>query len=102
MIGYAILAANRVFKLNPTTPVLDLRAAVWLPVYLVGMGLIVYVSDFGPLKDPWLPLWWDMLAVIVFSLAIYFWALRVALPAERIERMIDVGASQDGPAAGYG
>jgi hypothetical protein len=43
-----------------------------------------------------------MLAVIVFSLAIYFWALRVALPAERIERMIDVGASQDGPAAGYG
>jgi amino acid transporter len=102
LIGYAILAANRVFKLNPTTPVLDLRAAVWLPVYLVGMGLIVYVSDFGPLKDPWLPLWWDMLAVIVFSLAIYFWALRVALPAERIERMIDVGASQDGPAAGYG
>jgi len=102
LIGYAILAANRVFKLNSTTPVLDLRAAVWLPVYLVGMGLIVYVSDFGPLKDPWLPLWWDMLAVIVFSLAIYFWALRVALPAERIERMIDVGASQDGPAAGYG
>ena len=102
LIGYAILAANRVFKLNPTTPVLDLRAAVWLPVYLVGMGLIVYVSDFGPLKDPWLPLWCDMLAVIAFSLAIYFWALRVALPAERIERMIDDGASQDGPAAAYG
>jgi hypothetical protein len=91
-----------VFKLNPTTPMLDLRAAVWLPVYLVGMGLIVYVRDFGPLKHPRLPLWWDMLAVIAFSLAVYFWALRVALPAERIERMIDDGASQDGPTAAYG
>src|SRR4029453_10365331 len=41
LIGYAILAANRIFKLNPTTPLLDLHAAVWLPVYLIGMGLIV-------------------------------------------------------------
>jgi amino acid transporter len=102
LIGYAILIANRVFKLNPTTPLLDLRAAVWLPVYLVGMGLIVYVSDFGPLKNPWLPLWWDMLAVVAFSLAVYFWALHVALPVEKIERMIDEGAAQDGPLTAYG
>jgi amino acid transporter len=94
LIGYAILAANRIFKLNPTTPLLDLRAAVWLPVYLVGMGLIVYLSDFGPLKNPVFPLWWDMLVVAAFSLAIYYWALRVALPAEKIERMIDEGAPE--------
>ena len=102
LIGYAILIANRVFKLNPTTPLLDLRAAVWLPVYLVGMGLIVYVSDFGPLKNPWLPLWRDMLAVVAFSLAVYFWALHVALPVAKIERMIDDGAAQDGPLTAYG
>jgi amino acid transporter len=88
LIGYAILAANRVFKLNPTTPLLDVRAAQWLPVFLVGLGAVVYLSDFGPLKHPWFPLWWDMLVVALFSLAIYFWALRVALPAEKIERMI--------------
>jgi amino acid transporter len=91
LIGYAILAANQVFKLNPTTPQFEIRAAVWLPVYLVGMGLIVYLSDFGPTADPWFPLWWDMLAVAVFSLGIYFWALRLALPAEKIERLIDRG-----------
>jgi hypothetical protein len=66
------------------------------------MGLVVYVSDFGPLKHPWLPLWWDMLAVVAFSLAVYFWALSVALPVERIERMIDDGAAQDGPLTAYG
>ena len=96
LIGYAILVANRIFRLNPTTPLLDLRAAQWLPVYLVGMGAIVYLSDFGALKHPWFPLWWDMLAVAVFSLAIYFWALRVALPMGEIERLINRGAVQDG------
>jgi hypothetical protein len=58
------------------------------------MGLIVYLSDFGPLKNPVFPLWWDMLAVIVFSLAIFYWALRVALPVEKIKQMIDVGAAE--------
>jgi amino acid transporter len=89
LIGYVILIANRVFKMNPITPQLDLRAAQWLPVYLIGMGLIVYASDFGPLKYPWFPLWWDMLVVAAFSLAIYYWALAVALPTEKIQRMID-------------
>ncbi|MET7680610.1 APC family permease [Streptomyces sp. NPDC005423] len=89
LIGYVILVANRVFKMNPITPQLDLRAAQWLPVYLVGMGLIVYASDFGPLKHPWFPLWWDMLAVAVFSLGIYYWAMTVALPTEQIQRMVD-------------
>ncbi|MEV5966335.1 APC family permease [Kribbella sp. NPDC051952] len=89
LIGYVILIGNRVFKLNPTTPQLDLRAAQWLPAYLVGMGLIVYLSDFGPLKHPWFPLWWDILVVAVFSLAIYFWAIAVALPADQIQRMVD-------------
>ena len=53
------------------------------------MGLIVLLSDFGPMKHPWFPLWWDMLAVAVFSLAIYFWAMRTALSAERIQATID-------------
>jgi amino acid transporter len=97
LIGYAILAANRVFKLNPTAPLLDLRAAVWLPVYLVGMGAIVYLSDFGPMKHPWFPLWWDMVVVAGFSLVIYFWAMRVALSAEKIEQMIAGGVAAEAP-----
>ncbi|MFF2850879.1 APC family permease [Streptomyces sp. NPDC058001] len=89
LIGYVVLIANRVFKMNPIQPQLDLRAAQWLPVYLIGMGLIVYASDFGPLKHPWFPLWWDMVAVAVFSLGIYYWALAVALPTAKIQRMVD-------------
>jgi amino acid transporter len=89
LIGYVVLVVNHVFNLNERTPEFHWQSAQWLPVYLVGMGLIVFLSDFGPLKHPVFPLWWDILAVAVFSLVIYFWALRVALPTEKIERMVE-------------
>jgi amino acid transporter len=94
LLGYVVLVVNRVFKLNPVTPQFELRSAVWLPVYLLGMGAIVYLSDFGPTAHPWFPLWWDMLAVALFSLAIFGWAQRVALPADRIETLIRRGAHE--------
>ena len=52
------------------------------------MGAIVYLSDFGPMSNPIFPLWWDMVAVAVFSAIIYYWALAVSLDTERIEDMI--------------
>ena len=52
LIGYAILVANRSLKPQRDKPVLDWRAAPWLPVYLLGMGVIVYLSDFGPMDGP--------------------------------------------------
>src|ERR1700754_879996 len=97
LLGYAVLILNQVLKLNPVRPEFEVRSAVWLPVYLVGLGLIVYLSDFGPLKNAVFPLWWDMVAVAVFSVAIYAWAIRVALPTEKIEPLIAHGASE--PAA---
>ena len=89
LLGYALLVANYALKLNPTEPVLDWRAAQWLPVYLLGLGVIVYLSDYGPMADPVIPLWWDMGVMAVFSLAIYYWALHVALPTVKIEEMVN-------------
>jgi amino acid transporter len=99
LIGYAILIGNRLFKLNPIAPEFEIRSAVWLPVYLVGMGLIVYTSDFGPTKHPWFPLWWDMVAVAVLSLVIFYWAQRTALPGEKIRQLVERGAVRDGEIA---
>jgi amino acid transporter len=89
LIGYVILVGNRVFGLNPTKPQMDWKAAQWLPVYLVGMGLIVYLSDFGPLAHPWFPLYWDIVATAVFSAVIYYWAVHVALTTEEINNMVN-------------
>ena len=92
-----------VLKLNPTRPQFEVRSAVWLPVYLVGMGLIVYLSDFGPTADRWFPLWWDMVAVAVFSVAIYAWAQRSGLPVDRVQALVNRGPVTEeppGPARG--
>ena len=94
LLGYVILGATRLFNLNPIRPVLDLKAAQWLPVYLLGLGFIDWISDFGPghsflFKKPWLDNWWiDIIVVAAFSLVIYFWAQAVALPTEKIEESI--------------
>jgi amino acid transporter len=89
LIGYVILVGNRLLGLHTHKPEVHWHSAQWLPVYLIGMGVIVYLSDFGPLKNPVIPLWWDIAAVAVFSLAIYYWAQQVALPTEKIEEMVE-------------
>jgi amino acid transporter len=87
LIGYVVLIANRVFHLNPVVPSMDWRSAIWILPYLVGMGLIVYFSEYDGTGD--LPLWWDMLVTAAFSLVIFYWAVSVALPRDRILQMID-------------
>jgi amino acid transporter len=101
LLGYVVLAASRIFHLNDKAPVLNWRAAQWLPFYLVGMGVITYLSTFGP--GGWIPLWWDILVVAAFSLVIYYWALAVALPREKIEEMIsEVVLPEEEGVAGVG
>jgi len=79
-----------VFRLNTHNPTMQWRSAQWLPVYLIGLGLITYLSPYGHDPDhPAIPLWWDMATIAVFSVAIYYWALAVALPAATIEHMVE-------------
>src|SRR5690349_6167050 len=89
VLGYVILGLTRVFRVNTHNPVMQWRAAQWLPVYLIGLGVIVYLSPYGPMKNPAIPLWWDIATVAVFSVIIYFWAMAVALPSAEIERMVN-------------
>ena len=102
IIGYVLIGLNFLFKLNPHLPRLDWRSAQWLPVYLVGMGLISWQGRYcsqGPASTTTcgandnIPQWWDLVIVAGFSLAIYFWALSVRLPDEEAREYIgDVNA----------
>ncbi|MBO0691396.1 MAG: APC family permease [Acidimicrobiaceae bacterium] len=92
LIGGALIAANAIFRANPIRPTWNFRAASWVPVYLLGMGVITFGSAWGALSHPWFgasDVWWDLAIVAAFSFLIYFWAQAVALSPEEIQTTID-------------
>ncbi len=91
LIGYLLLGSYAAYaksKRLAVAPRMDFKAGQWLPVYLAGMGVISWQGQFGLGATKNLPLWWDIVVVVVFALVTYYWALAVALPLEEIERNI--------------
>ncbi|MFI7299324.1 APC family permease [Streptomyces sp. NPDC050121] len=99
VIGYVLLGGYAWYAVRaglPDAPRLDWKAAQWLPVYLLGLGLISWQGGFG--GQGHLGLWWDMLVVTGFSLAVYYWAKASASRPEEIERSIGEVTVADAPA----
>jgi hypothetical protein len=97
VIGYVLIGVAMSFDQN--RPPLDWKSAVWLPAYLIGMGLISWQGQFSggavaaPVNTNNIPFWWDMVIVAAFSLGIYLWAMATKLPREE---MLDLVSRQSG------
>ncbi|WP_204249294.1 APC family permease [Frondihabitans sp. PAMC 28766] len=91
VLGYIIIVLNRVFRLNSTPVHFNWKAAYWLFPYLIGMGVIVYLSDFNetasgaPHGPQLIPFGWDILVTAIWSLIIYYWAVNTSQTTEQIE-----------------
>ena len=83
VIGYVLIGVFMAF--DPQRPPLDWKSAQWLPVYLIGMGIISWQGQYSgaassdkhplpPTNTFHIPFWWDIVVVAAFSLIIYFWA----------------------------
>ena len=95
LLGYALLGSYAWYATSknlPNAPRLGWKAAQWLPVYLIGMGVISwqggFCSDAGCSIANNLPLWWDIGVIAVFALVIYYWAISVSLKTAEIEQSI--------------
>jgi amino acid transporter len=103
VIGYVIIGVFMIF--DSQRPPINWRASIWLPAYLIGMGIISWQGQYSGLsgnvagKPPTntnnIPFWWDMLVVVGFSLIIYLWAYLSRLPRQET---LDLVARQAGPA----
>ncbi len=92
VIGYVLIGISMAF--DKERPPLNWRAAQWLPVYLIGMGIISWQGQYAggavapPLNTGHIPFWWDMLVVAGFSLIIYYWARAVRLPKDEMLELV--------------
>jgi len=96
LIGWVLIGITFVFRLNPRTPTfdkLDWKNAMWLPVYLIGLGVITWQGTYGGGAGH-IKLGVDFLVLAAFSAIIYYWARAVSLRPERTEELIDAGAKE--------
>jgi amino acid transporter len=77
------------------------RSAAWVLPWLVGLGIISYLGQFPTTKPSsgWpfgvallakqtIPFWWDLVVIAVFSLVVYFMAVRYAQSQELVAQAI--------------
>jgi amino acid transporter len=92
VIGYVLIGISMAF--DKDRPPLDWKSAVWLPVWLVGMGIISWQGQYSggavaaPLNTNHIPFWWDMVIVAAFSLVIFYWAMATKLPREEMMNLV--------------
>jgi amino acid transporter len=99
VIGYVVLGTSIAF--DKQRPPLDWRNGVWLPVWLIGLGIISWQGQYPgshatlpPLATGRIPFWWDMVVVAAFSLVIYYWAMAVKLPREQMLKLVEQQAGE--------
>jgi amino acid transporter len=98
VIGYVVLGLSMAF--DKQRPPLDWRNGIWLPVWLIGLGIISWQGQYSgggtaaPVNNGHIPFWWDMLVVAAFSLVIYYWAMAVKLPREQMLNLVERQAGE--------
>ena len=81
-IGLAVLGLTYLTTHRPERPPLQVRSAIWVAPWLVGLLVLdgigpAYVDSVRHV----IPFWWDLGAVALFSVAIFYLAQLLALPA---------------------
>jgi amino acid transporter len=87
VIGYVLIGIG--MAVDKERPPLDWKSAVWLPVWLVGVGIISWQGQYGPGNTGNIPFWWDMLLIAGFSVVIFYWAMATRLPREEMLYLVD-------------
>jgi amino acid transporter len=99
VIGYILIGISMAF--DKQRPPLDWKSAQWLPVYLIGMGIVSWQGQFGPNNTNRIAFGPDMIIVAVFCLLIYYWAMATRLPKEEMMNLVNRQGQQPAEPAGH-
>jgi amino acid transporter len=102
VIGYVIIGACMAFdSQRPKIDFAAIKAASWLPVYLIGMGIISWQGQYAgggtlaPINTNRIPLWWDLVVVAAFSVGIYLWAMATRLPRDEMLALVEMQSGEE-------
>src|SRR6201994_4098716 len=95
IIGYVLIGIYMAF--DSKRPPLQFKSAIWLPVWLIGLGIISWQGQFSGSSDKHplpptitmnIPFWWDIVVLAAFSLAIYSGARPPKLPGDEMRELV--------------
>ncbi len=97
VIGYIILLVHEL-RYRATTPPLEFRSGLWVPVWLCGLAVISWLGEYPALADGagnvgFLGFGWAILVLAVFSALILWLATALCLLPERMEQHLADPAS---------
>lgn len=112
LVGFALFFGGAIAK--KTDALSKIRNAVWIGPWLIGMTIISFAGRYGawgPKSDKtagynikfhpwlsryheWLPSYVDLAVVIIFAVAIYYWAINCVMNQADVDAAIDRDANQ--------
>jgi len=71
-----------------------IRSAVWIGPWILGTVVIGALGRYGVGNHNWLPDWIDLLVVVGFSLAIFYWSTSLAMSKDKVAAAIAKDSAQ--------
>lgn len=92
-LGLALIVGGMVFAVaklreGPSRQALDVRGAIWLIPYILGIGLLSYFGDFSGGIGV-IPLGWDVAVAAVLSVLVFYFASWCRLPNAKTETYVN-------------
>ena len=95
LIGFALFLGGRRTVPAADRPAVDWKAGLWIGPWLGGQVLIGYLGRYGASGNiKALPEWTDLLVVIAFSLAIFYWAVSLAMDSDKVKAAVEREATE--------
>ncbi|GII26307.1 APC family permease [Planosporangium mesophilum] len=89
VLGFVIYQATAARTPRVDRSRTDWRSAVWIGPWLAGLTVIGFVGRYGHGARLYLPEWVDLAVVVAFSLAIFFFAVNVAMAGGRVKAAVE-------------
>lgn len=85
--GYLVFGISYALGRPIERPPLDARSLIWIIPWFTGLAVISYFGQYDGTKL--IPEWVDLGVVAAFSLGIFYLAVRLSLPTERVTAAIE-------------